>query len=57
MLKGAIEKFECKKVRINICCQDEVFLPDMLSSHSGEESTYVHKDKNLSIFLSNGAQI
>ena len=39
--KGAIEKFECKKVLFNICCQDEVFLPDMLSSHLSEEITYV----------------
>ena len=30
----AISKFECKKVLFNICCQDEVFLPDMLSSYS-----------------------
>ena len=41
MPMGAIEKFEYKKVLFNICCQDEVFLPDMLSSHSSEESTYV----------------
>ena len=27
MPKGAIWKFECKKVLFNICCQDEVFLP------------------------------
>ena len=35
MPKGAILKFECKKVLFNICCQDEVFFPDILSSRSG----------------------
>ena len=30
MPKGAIERFELKKVLFNICCQDEVFLPDIL---------------------------
>ena len=42
MPKCAIEKFECKKkVLFDIYCQDEVFFPDMLFSHSSEESTYV----------------
>ena len=35
MPEGTNYKFECKKVIFNICCQDEVFLPDILSSHSG----------------------
>ena len=30
MSKGAIYKFKCNKVLFNICCQDEIFLPDML---------------------------
>ena len=32
--EGSNLKFECKKFLFNICCQDEVFFPDMLSSHS-----------------------
>ena len=52
-------KSACKKVLFNICCQDEVFLPDMLSSHSVKKvhMFLLNKDRNLSNFLSNCAQI
>ena len=39
-------KIKCVDKRLfNICCQDEVFLPDMLSFHSGRRKLTFHCSK------------